>query len=600
MTSELNENCLTLRNTPRTLIAFLGSPLEVTFRILHKALKDIMLAGKCRSTCHFKIFWTAFFVAIFSGVLRSAHAQLTSAQIYSSFQNRVGVADTTTERLLAGRRAGETALSAQALEQPVDPNTYMLGPGDGVYLDVYAMHGLDQDLTVTPEGRLLIPAIGAVDVAGLSITAAEKKVRTVLEKDYKAPELSLSLRHLRPIKVSVLGEVLSPGIQSATALERVSEVIDRSGGLKSNSSLRNIEIRTPTGSLRARADLLRYYALGDLAANPPVQAGDVIVVPVAKRYVLVTGSVALPQRVEFVAGDSLSTELALCRGLLPGSDRDSIEIARFSPEDPVHAKWFWFDLAAGQDPLIHDGDQIFVHAFSQYQVPRLVAIDGEVPYPGEYPIVPGTTRLKDIIQEAGGFLPNASLSGAVLIRRSGVLNVWDNDPEFIRLKNLQPFLKNGLSEEEYTYLTARLDQYRAAMVVDFKRLMSGDSSQNLVLREQDSIYVPRALGYVSVSGSVNDQGDVEYIPGGNWKDYIDRAGGFSYNADESGLRVVDPKTGSYIDPRSNTDYIIVPGDMIIVPRAEPHFWKDFEAVTTLTAQVLTIVVGIILLAKNGL
>ena len=545
----------------------------------------------------FSVLTAAFFLANIFAWVSSASAQLTSAQIYNSYQNRIGVADTLTEKLLAGRRPGESPLAAQALEQPVDPNTYLLGPGDGVYLDVYAMHGLNQDLTVTPEGRLLIPGIGAVDVAGLSITAAEKKVKAALERDYKSPDLSLSLRNLRPIKVSVLGQVLSPGVQSATALERVSEVISRAGGFQASSSLRNIEIRTPTGALRARADLLRYYALGDLAANPPVHAGDVIVVPVAKRYVLVSGSVALPQRVEFVQGDSLSTELALCRGLLPGSDRDSIEIARFTPGDPVHAEWLWYDLEAGQDPLIQDGDQIFVHAFSQYHVPRLVAIDGEVPYPGEYPIDPGKTRLKDILEEAGGTLPNASLTGAILIRRSGVLNVWENDPEFIRLKNLQPFLKEGLSEEEYSYLTARLDQYRAIMVVDFRRLMAGDTSQNLVLREQDSIYIPRALGYVSVSGSVNNQGDVEYIPGGTWRDYIDHAGGFSYNADQGALRVVDPKTGSYIDPRSNSDYVIVPGDMIIVPRAEPHFWKDVASLTAVSAQVLTIITGLFLLWK---
>ena len=534
----------------------------------------------------------------FSGWFHPASAQLTSAEVYSSFQNRIGVADTTTERLLAGRRAGETSSNAQALEQPVNPATYTLGPGDGVYLVVYAMHGLDQDLTVTPEGRLLIPGVGSVNVAGLSINEAEKQVRAELARDYKSPDVSLSLRHLRPIKVNVLGEVLSPGIQTATALERVSEVIDRSGGLKTNSSLRNIEIRSPTGTLRARADLLRYYALGDLSANPPVEAGDVIIVPVAKRYILVTGSVALPQRIEFVEGDSLSTALALCRGVLPGTDLDSIEIARFSPSDPIHAKWYWFDLARGQNPLLRDGDQIFVRAFSQYHVPKLVGIGGEVPFPGSYPIDPGVTRLKDIIDRAGGVLPDASLSGAALIRRTGILNEWENDPEFIRIKTIEPFVKEGLSQEEYTYLTARIDQYRSTMVVDFKKLMAGDSSQNLILREQDSIYIPRALGYVSVSGSVNNQGDVNYIEHGSWQDYIEKAGGFSVNADRDAMRIVDPKTGSYIDPRANPDFQIVPGDMILVPRAEPHFWKDVGSITALSAQVLTIISVIWLLIRH--
>lgn len=543
---------------------------------------------------------TACFLIGCSGSFHKAVAQLTSAEIYNSFQNRIGVADTTTERILAERQANRSELNAQALEQPVDPSKYVLGPGDGVYLIVYAMHGLDQDLTVTPEGRLLIPQIGSVSVSGLTITEAEKQVHAVLARDYKSPDVSLSLRRLRPIKVNILGEVLSPGIQTATALERVSEVIDKSGGFKGNSSLRNIEIRTPTGTLRAHADLLRYYALGDLSANPTVEAGDVIVVPVAKRYVLVNGSVALPQRMEFVEGDSLSTAIALCRGLLPGAEGDSIEMARFPANDVEHAQWSWFDLTRGQNPLLRDGDQIFVRAFSQYHVPRLVGIGGEVPFPGTYPFEPGKTRIKDIIDRAGGILPDASLSQAMLIRRTGLLNEWANDPEFVRIKTIEPYMKEGLSEEEYTYLTARIDQYRSNMVVDFKKLMSGDESQNLLLREQDSIYIPRALGYVSVSGSVNNQGNVEYIEGGSWRDYIEKAGGFSESADRSALRVVNPNSGSYIDPRSNSDYRIVPGDMIIVPRSEPHFWKDVGTAAALTAQILTIVSVILLLTQNKL
>ncbi len=527
----------------------------------------------------------------------SARAQLTSNELYTSFQNQLGVADTMTERLMAGRKASLAGMDAQALEQPVDPATYLLGPGDGIHLDVYAIHGLDQDLMVTPEGGLIIAGVGNVEVAGLSITAAEKKVRLALARDYKSPDVSLSLRRLRTVKVSVLGEVLSPGIQTATALERVSEVIDRSGGFKTSSSLRNIQIRTLSGQLRVRADLVRYYAVGDLSANPPIEAGDVIVVLPTKRYVLVTGSVSSPQRLEFVEGDSLSTALTLCRGFLPAADRDSIEIARFPDSDPVHAEWLWEDYARGDNPALHEGDQIFVRAFSQYHVPRLVGIGGEVPFPGQYPIAPGTTRLKDIIDRAGGVLPTASLDEALLIRRTGIGSIL-SDAEFRRLQSMAQLRKDGLTDEQYDYYSARI--YPSVMVVNFKALMAGDESQNLILREEDSISIPRAMGYVTVSGAVNMQGNVEYIERGSWRDYIAKAGGFSSTADRGAVRVVDSKTGSFIDPASETTYIIAPGDMIIVPQEEPHFWKDVGAITALTAQFITIFVGIIVVLKSGL
>lgn len=208
---------------------------------------------------------------------------MTSEELYNSFKNSMGVADTATEKILA-RRQTQTEQTAQALEAPVDPNTYQLGPGDGVYLVVYSIHGIDQDLMVTPEGQLLIPNVGAVQVSGITVTEAQKRVKAALAKDFKAPDVSLSLRKLRPIKVNVIGNVLSPGMQSATAMQRVSEVIDHAGGFKTNSSLRNIEIRTLTGNIRAHADLVRYYAIGDLNANPALEAGDVIDVPTAKKY----------------------------------------------------------------------------------------------------------------------------------------------------------------------------------------------------------------------------------------------------------------------------------------------------------------------------
>ncbi len=189
---------------------------------------------------------------------------MTSSELYNSFKNQLGVADTATEKILARRQVGQAGTDAQPLEGPIDPAKYVLGPGDGVYLVVYAIHGLDQNLTVTPEGRLLIPEVGSVAVAGFTITEAEKKVREAIAKDYKSPDVSLSLRHLRPMKVNVIGDVLSPGIQTTTALQRVSELIDHSGGFKESSSLRNIQVRTASGAIRARADLVRYYALGDL------------------------------------------------------------------------------------------------------------------------------------------------------------------------------------------------------------------------------------------------------------------------------------------------------------------------------------------------
>jgi protein involved in polysaccharide export with SLBB domain len=532
-------------------------------------------------------------------VARPSAAQLTSGELYQQFQNKIGVLDSTTEKLLAQRQAIRAGYDVQALEAPVDPKSYVLGPGDGVYLNVFALHYLDQDLTVTPEGRLLLPRVGQVQVAGLNVIEAEKRVNELLAQDYKSPNASLSLRKLRPIKISILGEVLVPGVQSATALQRVSEVIDKSGGFKRTSSLRNIEVRSPTGEMRARADLFKYYAIGDLDANPMLQSGDVIYVPAATRFVTVNGSVVSGGRIEYVPGEDLNTLLKLSHGFLPSALPDTIELARYSTTDPNRADLQSIPFAQSSSMVLQDGDQIFVKGRTEYHQPHLASVSGEVRFPGRMNIIPGQTRLKDAIDQAGGILPAGSLDEAVVIRRSGNGD-WEADLELQRLQSVSMVRKEGMTDEEYTYYLARMRQYnRSVMVVDFRALMQrNDQSQNILLREEDSIYVPRARGFVTVSGSVNSQGNVGFIDGGTYEDYVAKAGGYTSTADRAAIRVVNGKTGSYIDPRSESAYRISAGDMIIVPQERSEFWKNLGIVTATTAQILTIVAGIFLLVKR--
>lgn len=535
----------------------------------------------------------SFFTALLFP-LHITQAQTGERQIV----NRTAVADTAVERLLGMRQAIRAGTDGQALETAIDPKTYILGPGDGVYLDVYSAHFLDQDLTVTPEGKIIVPRTGQIDVAGLTIPEAEKKINQLLARDYKNPQAFLSLRRLRAMKVNVLGEVLSPGVHQATAMMRVSEIISKAGDLTDKSSLRNIEIRRPDGSLRTKADLEKYYYTGDLSTNPVLEGGDVLIVPRATGLVMVSGSVGLPRSIEYVEGDKLSSVIALAKGLKPEAKTDSIEIARFSPDDPFHAHRMYVNFAGGEDPPVKEGDVIFIRGISQYHLPRVVSIAGEVQYPGKYSIEVGQTRLSDVLHRAGGVLPAGSLDEAVVLRRAGI-GSWENDPEYIMIDRLRGFDEKRISAEQFNYYMARSRQLgRSIMVVNFRALLEkGDASQDIAMRDEDSIWVPRARGFISVIGSVINQGNVGYIEGGTYRDYIERAGGYSSSADRSEVRVINSRTSSYINPRSDGEYKIGPGDTIVVPAEQHDFWKNFETVTALTAQIITIIAGIILLKK---
>ncbi len=512
--------------------------------------------------------------------------------------NRTAVADTAIERMMAQRQAIRAGTDGQALESAIDPKTYILGPGDGVYLDVYAAHYLDQDLTVTPEGRIIVPKTGQIDVAGLTMPEAEKKINELLARDYKNPQAFLSLRRLRTMKVSVLGEVLSPGVHQATAMMRVSEIISKAGDLTDKSSLRNIEIHHADGTLRTKADLDKYYYTGDLSANPILEGGDVVIVPRASKLFMINGFVGTPGAKEYADGDKLSSVIALSKGLKQGARTDSIEIARFTPEDALHAHRMYVNFVGGEDPEIKEGDVIFIRGASQYHLPRVVSIGGEVLYPGNYSIEVGQTKLSDLLLRCGGILPTGSVDEAVVLRRAGV-GSWETDPEYIMIERLKGFDEKRLSDDQFNYYMARTRQLgRSVMIVNFRNLLEkGDASQDIMMRDDDSVWIPRARGFVSVIGSVNSQGNIAFIEGARYKDYIERAGGFTSSADKSAVRVINSKTSTYINPRSDDNYKIGSGDTIVVPAEHSTFWADFERVTTITAQVITIIAGIIVLKK---
>jgi protein involved in polysaccharide export with SLBB domain len=379
---------------------------------------------------------------------------------------------------------------------------------------------------------------------------------------------------------------------------RTSEVIAKAGDMTKFSSLRNIEIRRPDGSLRAKADLIKYYNTGDIASNPMVEGGDIIVVPRAAKMVMINGAVGKPGPYEYAEGDKLSTLIALAQGPLPSAQFDSIEIARYSTEDSHTARRFYINATGGADEPLQEGDVVMIRGSAQYHKPRVVAIDGEVAYPGKYAIEVGQTHLTDVLNRAGGILPDGSLEEAVVLRRSGV-GSWENDPEFLTFDKMRTLDDKRMTDDQYNYYTARIRQFgRAVMVVNFKSLVEkGDQSQNILLRDEDSIWVPRARGFVAVLGNVNSPGNINFIENASYDEYIDHAGGYTSSADKSMVRVINAKTQAYINPRSDSHYQIGPGDTIVIPPERPNFWQNFQLVTAVTAQVITIIAGILLLKK---
>ena len=105
----------------------------------------------------------------------------------------------------------ELELPPRGLDRPVDPDTYVLGPSDQLVLIVRGSEQRELQLTVLPEGTLILPNRGPIHVAGLTITEFRNQAKRDLNKYYPGVELHVQLVVPRTFITYVLGEVAAPG-----------------------------------------------------------------------------------------------------------------------------------------------------------------------------------------------------------------------------------------------------------------------------------------------------------------------------------------------------------------------------------------------------
>jgi protein involved in polysaccharide export with SLBB domain len=231
---------------------------------------------------------------------------------------------------------------------------------------------------------------------------------------------------------------------------------------------------------------------------------------------------------------------------------------------------------------------LFIRARSLWQQMPTTLVYGEVQYRGRYRIVPGVTRLKDVVMMAGGLSKDASLVGAKVVRTKMRTKV---DPELERLRSLRRVTGlAGLDSEDKAYLKTKAREQKGRASVDFERLfIENDEDQNIFLESGDVIYIPTKRRTISVSGQMQKPGLIDYEPGLSVRYYMDKAGGYTYEANKSGARLIRARTA--IREELDLKSIVGPGDEIWVPQKERvNYWAFFQSTMRTVAETLTLVV----------
>jgi protein involved in polysaccharide export with SLBB domain len=475
-----------------------------------------------------------------------------------------------------------------ATEGNVDPNEYIVGPGDKIFISIGGIEEIAINVIINQEGFLYLPKVGGVDLRKTTLQSAKDKITNAINKYYKNVDIFISLTDFRKIKVNLLGDVKKPSSYILPGNARLIDLIGNSSGLNPTSNYRNIRITSKDGDIK-EFDLIKFLRFGDRTSNPMLNEGDIILIDKVDRLVFISGLVKYPGSYEYKDGESAAELIRIAGGLLSNARPDTIEIISFNinGKNQISTYYSYVDLLKGNIILARQ-DQIIVREIPEYYIDRYISINGFVIYPGFYKIIMDKTTLYDVIQEAGGFKKEGSLTEATLYRTQGTV---ENDPEYERLKLIP---RNDMSDDEYDYLKAKSRQRKGKVIVDFDKLFRlKDMSENVVLKRGDVISVPEAKNYIIMLGQVVNAGNIIYRPGLNYTDYINLAGGFGWRAKKGDVRIIRANTGEWVD--ADESEILKPGDGIWVPEKPqpPKFWDVFTTSLNILGQVAAVIAATI-------
>jgi polysaccharide biosynthesis/export protein len=139
-------------------------------------------------------------------------------------------------------RLAQTAVPATVVTTPppepaptsVVGQDYRLGPGDAIGVQVFQNPDLTVEARVSESGVISYPLVGAVQLGGLSIAEAEKRISDALRTGgfVRSPQVNITLRQVRGNQVAVLGQVNRPGrFPLETFNTRVSDMLAAAGGV---------------------------------------------------------------------------------------------------------------------------------------------------------------------------------------------------------------------------------------------------------------------------------------------------------------------------------------------------------------------------------
>ncbi len=475
------------------------------------------------------------------------------------------LAGTPVQRLGSDLMLPNRGLTAIDANRQVPPD-YVVGLGDEVQLTLWGSLDADLRLTVDRSGRIVIPRVGPVVVAGVRSADLNALLTQRVGQVFKNFQLSATLGRLRSIRYYVTGFVARPGAYSVSSLSTVMTGLVQSGGPSAAGSFRQIELRR-NGQVVGRFDLYDLLVRGDKKGDLPLQADDVLYVAPIGPQVALIGSMNRPAVIELKGGESVNDAIGYAGGLSTVADTSRIAIERLSERNDRRV----VQLALPQDSGLLVGNGDVLRAFNsvssvlpQAKQYKRIRVEGEVARPGDY-VLPPSSTLSEAVQAAGGLTRDAYLFGADLSRESvrKVQDVQydralrDLETDFTRATTTQKVSNAddaAAAVQKQVGTTRLIERLRAVRPTGRVVLDLTDASREmptLLVEDGDRLYIPARPNTVGVFGSVFNGGSYLLKPGSSIEDIVRLAGGPTRGADVGSIFVLRAN-GSVVSARQSS------------------------------------------------
>jgi polysaccharide export outer membrane protein len=223
------------------------------------------------------------------------------------------------------------AMGSASAQNQAKVAQHTLGPGDSIRVTVFQNPDLGLETRISELGQITFPLVGAVNVGGLTIPAAEQRIAKALRdgKFVINPQVNIMLLQIRSAQISILGQVGKPGRYPIDEVNsKVSEMIAAAGGVVPGAS----DIVTLVGKRNGRPvkldiDLPAILQSGKVELDAIVANGDILYVDRAPTY-YVYGEVQRPGVARLERGMTVMQALAQSGGLTPRGTERGLRIHR--------------------------------------------------------------------------------------------------------------------------------------------------------------------------------------------------------------------------------------------------------------------------------